>query len=340
MKDRLPIYPGRVVLTPVSGQANTYDMVRADQPTQEGTALNKANLLSDATAAMFGLGVDGVPNDAFSVLGKYNQHWWKRRFNGYKQTVTEAATVSAIEGYYSNEYTFDSQTGKYSLVSPTYYSSLTSSIRGKYFIDILQVPGGGGITAVATGIHYAHPDATIDLKTGRIGPCTRYLSNYVLEEWEYLRSNDRDAYPDSGIVDDYEYVYLGKPLDSTVEPAKIEFLSYVGTGNYGDAGYACSLTCDFAPKAILYLGCVYGGHFYAVGRTAYNGLWIVVPETLPVYPKFVSSNGFTDETGYNNLNYAFGNVSEDGKTVRWYNTNSAQYQLNTSGYKYYFLALG
>lgn len=40
--DRLPTYPGRVTLTPVSGQANTYDLVRADQPIEEGTPINKA----------------------------------------------------------------------------------------------------------------------------------------------------------------------------------------------------------------------------------------------------------------------------------------------------------
>ena len=55
MKDRVPLYPGRVKLTPVSGQANTYDMVRADEPTQEGTPLNKATLLKDATARKYGL---------------------------------------------------------------------------------------------------------------------------------------------------------------------------------------------------------------------------------------------------------------------------------------------
>lgn len=51
MQDREPTYPGRVTLTPVSGLANTYDIERADRPLQEGTPLNKANLLSDATAA-------------------------------------------------------------------------------------------------------------------------------------------------------------------------------------------------------------------------------------------------------------------------------------------------
>lgn len=42
--DRVPTYPGRVTLSPVAGQANTYDMVRADQPTEAGTPLNKALL--------------------------------------------------------------------------------------------------------------------------------------------------------------------------------------------------------------------------------------------------------------------------------------------------------
>lgn len=39
--DRVPTYPGRVILTPVNGQANTYDMVRADAPRVEGTPVNK-----------------------------------------------------------------------------------------------------------------------------------------------------------------------------------------------------------------------------------------------------------------------------------------------------------
>ena len=42
--DRVPTYPGRVVLNPVPGQTNTYDMVRADAPTQVGTPINKALL--------------------------------------------------------------------------------------------------------------------------------------------------------------------------------------------------------------------------------------------------------------------------------------------------------
>jgi len=40
--DRIPTYPGRVKLIPVSGQADTYDLIRADQPIEEGTPINKA----------------------------------------------------------------------------------------------------------------------------------------------------------------------------------------------------------------------------------------------------------------------------------------------------------
>lgn len=44
VENRVSTYPGRVTLTPVSGQANTYDMVRADMPLTEGTPINKALL--------------------------------------------------------------------------------------------------------------------------------------------------------------------------------------------------------------------------------------------------------------------------------------------------------
>lgn len=69
MTDRTPLYPGRVKMTPVSGQANIYDMERADQPTQEGTPLNKATLLSDASAAALGLaGDDPTVDEAWAAL--------------------------------------------------------------------------------------------------------------------------------------------------------------------------------------------------------------------------------------------------------------------------------
>ena len=69
MKDRIPANPGRVLVTPENGGSAYYaTLTRADNPTQEGTPLNKANLLTDATAALFGLGANAVPNDVFSTV--------------------------------------------------------------------------------------------------------------------------------------------------------------------------------------------------------------------------------------------------------------------------------
>lgn len=50
MKNRESLYPGRVKLTPVDAANGIYDMIRADDPQEEGTPLNK-KLLDFAVAA-------------------------------------------------------------------------------------------------------------------------------------------------------------------------------------------------------------------------------------------------------------------------------------------------
>src|SRR5574344_737805 len=86
MDDRVSTYPGRVTLTPVAGQTNTYDLTMADEPTQEGTPPTKANLLTDATAAK----LDGVatPNAAFDLMGQFihgfaNYYVWAKQQTTY-----------------------------------------------------------------------------------------------------------------------------------------------------------------------------------------------------------------------------------------------------------------
>mgnify|MGYP004649578991 CR=1 FL=1 len=68
MKDRIPLYPGRVKLVPVDGEENTYDLVRADQPTQAGTPLNKSSLLKDTTSVLYGLDENALPDDVLAML--------------------------------------------------------------------------------------------------------------------------------------------------------------------------------------------------------------------------------------------------------------------------------
>lgn len=64
MQDRVSANPRRRLITPENGQPAFYATVEmADNPTVLGTPLNKASLLTDATAALFGLGADAVPDD-------------------------------------------------------------------------------------------------------------------------------------------------------------------------------------------------------------------------------------------------------------------------------------
>lgn len=72
MQDRISTYPNRWILTDTAtGESQTVDMTRADQPTQVGTALNTANLLSETAAAAiknaFG-GAPDVPSEAFEIM--------------------------------------------------------------------------------------------------------------------------------------------------------------------------------------------------------------------------------------------------------------------------------
>lgn len=69
MYDRIPTYPNRWVLTDVNtGESQTVDMERADQPKHVGTPLDKANLLQDETAELVGLDQTATPNDMFKTI--------------------------------------------------------------------------------------------------------------------------------------------------------------------------------------------------------------------------------------------------------------------------------
>ena len=112
MQDRVSLYPGRVKLEPVAGQANLYDLTRADQPTQEGTPLNKANLLSDATAAAIKAVLasqtedPATPNEALNILA---------------QAVEDVATVAAGKCSIENStYTGNGKKGKENPVTLTF----------------------------------------------------------------------------------------------------------------------------------------------------------------------------------------------------------------------------
>lgn len=72
MNDRVANHPGRWKLTPVTGTTDTYDFERADDPTVEGTKLNKATFLPDAVASAIAAATGGsninLPADALNAI--------------------------------------------------------------------------------------------------------------------------------------------------------------------------------------------------------------------------------------------------------------------------------
>ena len=74
MKDRLPAAgkAGRVKITQESNNKAFYAKIEmADGATEEGTPWAKASVLTDTTAALFGMTAAATPNDVFALLGKH-----------------------------------------------------------------------------------------------------------------------------------------------------------------------------------------------------------------------------------------------------------------------------
>lgn len=70
MRDRQPLNPNRVLITPENGATPFYATItRADNPVEVGHRLNKATLLKDITCGMLGLDPQtAVPDDALQML--------------------------------------------------------------------------------------------------------------------------------------------------------------------------------------------------------------------------------------------------------------------------------
>lgn len=333
MQDRIPLYPGRVKMTPVAGQANTYDMVRADDPTQAGTPLNKATLLKDATAALFGLTAAAVPDDVFAFLGKYNQHWWQRRssavtpHSNYSYYMVSGATdyesAGATTVYYASAYTVVND--RFVLTDPSsvdvYYNRYTRAdvCKGKYCMS--NSPSGYSmyfVPSTATVQRAEDEGSSGTTYDVYFDGCTYYT--VTIGQWEYVQSSNRNAYPDSGTSGGYEYEYLGVPFDNAVTAPRIETGSYTGAGSSGSS-QKNTLTFGFVPAVVI---------ITEVSQSSF-------------YPGNVLINGQTESNGIGSITSSGGNyamtVDWTDKKVSWY-AGEADRQLNKSGVTYYYFAIG
>lgn len=358
MQDRDPTYPGRVTLTPVSGLANTYDMERADRPLQQGTPLNKASLLKDTTAALFGLGTGAVPDDVLAELGKYKQYWWRRRARSVIEKRTDITgevqvTIDASPGrkfYYSKTVSLDPN-GGVSLVSPVTLDGVASSTTSAntlsdslkpylddvpYYIssDIVD----GEIYYVPTGSHVGGVVGVPKYVTFGIYRYSSKTFYMVLSDGSLSDEKVPAQLVKSSIqMGDWQYVQSSNrsayPDSGMQDGYEYEYLGVpldnavtapgIEIGSYVGTGTAgssspSSLTFGFVPKLVFV-------HKSSDGRyqmCAING-------DSDCVSRPVGSSQYVVKTVWEN------------KKLSWYNTDdNASTQLNESGAVYNYVAFG
>lgn len=131
--------------------------ITADEREYWNQKMDPTDVLSDESAALYGLEKGASSDDVFSFLGKYNQHWWKLVTNSRVTKYEEQRRAFAEEYdenihlykksgtiFYADDYTINEDTGDVSLVNQSQMNADDSweILYGKY----IQSPDGG-ITA-------------------------------------------------------------------------------------------------------------------------------------------------------------------------------------------------
>lgn len=333
MRDRQPTQPGRVKITPENGGEAFYAVMEmADEPTDVGTPPTKANLLKDATAALFGRDQNATVDNVLADIGIYMQYWWKARsVEGHYEPVSGASKTLYLtfgpgaNDYtlsYSSSYEINQTTGEVTLVNPTvvadvlYNEDVSATVRGKYVS-----------TSNKSGIYFVGSDSVFDSSysrddgvsfyTATLTNCSQITSNYVesIGDYYYLRSNDRNAYPVAGVVDGVEYIFLGKPFDNAVSAPRIVTGSYVGDGGK-------TKTLNFDGEVVFLI--VTGG--WGAYSGANEGFSMIMNPDHGGYSALTSSN-----------NQAVGTVTKSGNSITW-TGSTGNMSGNVSGIAYHYIA--
>lgn len=239
MYDRSVQFAQRYQLKKVEGTDDIFDLIPAPGiVNNEGTLINKAALLKDVTAALFGLTTDAVPDDVFKILSRFqsglgNEYLWAKSKIGWAIVEDDYVYSNVTSDPYScSKNVTISESGVISLDSPS--DIAWNLIPDGYYIDYDK---SGSIGKIVSGY----------------GSTTRYFHHLSTEKEEvveqYLNSPDSDAYPPRE-PDGYTYTPLGQ-LGSKV---RIETGSYIGTGTYGISN-PTRIMFNFTPKIVILFNC-------------------------------------------------------------------------------------
>ena len=349
-------------LTAHTGNKNNPHAVTAEQV----GAFTKQETLTPETAALYGLSSSAIPDDVLSFLGKYNQHWWRRReskshYEAVISQATEEDVLNTVNAFmvninYSSDITISSS-GKVTLLAPIKNLTIeendlsrsgtgvskANTLKGKYWNGTMIGPSD---YERDLGDRYTAPNAPnakmtdygdykkLTLQSSAVS--TKFVDG--IGPWEYVQSNDRKAYPDSGIVEGVEYQYLGIPFANIVTAPTIVTGSYVGTGKTGKSNPNQITLAE--PFKIL---CIYGMQWPDSYRSIDNS---GTGETSVIIPGSIIPTEYTSGFGFfysSNSRDSYGKKSADGKTFSWYfglsPTGAEDVQFNTSGVVYHYYAI-
>lgn len=119
----------------------------------------------------------------------------------------------------------------------------------------------------------------------------------------------------------------------TLPGVQIATGSYVGTGKYGSSN-PNSLTFEFEPKLLFITRMQGNGNFYGANSIDGNPMDCSILTT-----SYTAGLGFSDVSNSDFLS-GYAKKTEDGKTITWYHSGSANSQANYAQYTYYYFAIG
>ena len=284
-------------------------------------------------------------------VGFLHDYTWKRRTVGdieVKTAISGEITIAQVSSssdratlQYSSSVTLNDD-GTVSLaepintlqINPYNYPNVVTQVQNIvpcYIVaknnKIYYLPAESTFTTSEEDNTYTVKCYTFNVRLGASAPISVRASEVSVGtgygEYEIVTSDNRNAYPDSGLVGGYEYEYLGIPKDMIYESTKFVYGSYTGTDTYGK-GSPNVLTFEFKPKVVIVQHGTSGCPAVMVRNAPITG-WLNGPST-----------GAGSNSAYIN---GLG-VTWDENSVSYYNTGSAANQLNKAGYTYYYVAIG
>lgn len=324
MYDRNVEHPNRYQLVKVEGTDDIFDLVPAPGTVNnDGTLINKNSLLKDATAALFGMGADAVPDDALQMLSRFqkglgNEYVWEKSgpTPAYVEQLSGNITRtiyqdSYLNNQYSKEISIDQTTGEITMTGVFVPSSVPTSNYQDYWYGLLPFycMSDGRLRKYISISSYE--STHINFRTSTV----ESVLTEIVTSFGYVNSPNPNAYP---VDDGYTYIPIGRLGEKT----RIETGSYVGTGTYG-VNNPNSLTFDFAPSLLIItadqVGLLIGCGGLTASYTSVHQMALMASN----YNSYVTN----------------AKKSADGKTITWYNYNNAATQCNTTT-TWHYIAIG